>query len=430
MELLNLLISNVLNISIFINVCLKLFNLKIRKKHLYFVCIIEICLLFMFNAINISSLNMIIILVTNFCFLNFCFYGKFEIKCFIVIAYICFGSIYEIFTFDLLHFLFGLTYESINIGNQYYLYGTILSNVLLYFTIEYLTKFIISLSDTIYPRKSIYLLSIPITSVLFIASIKNFNDVLYSNIAITLTFLGLLISNIFSFYAFFEIIKVFKENSEIKLKQSYNKINELNYQILEMKYNNTRSLIHDIKKHINILKQFDQLGEYNEIHNYIHELDSEIERNCNSIQTSQKVLNLVISQKIDLINKNDIKLKLDIDDSDMSFLTAYEQNVLYSNLLDNAIESCLKLKNKRNIILKIKTNKNFIVIKMINSCSEIFYGDNILISSKSNIEEHGFGMKNIMKILDKHNGKLNYDYNEKINSFTTRIIFIKEDEHD
>lgn len=64
---------------------------------------------------------------------------------------------------------------------------------------------------------------------------------------------------------------------------------------------------------------------------------------------------------------------------------------------------------------------------MINSCSEIFTKGNMLMSSKNNEEEHGFGMTNIIKILDKHNGKMNYDYNEKIHSFTTRIIFIKED---
>lgn len=426
MELFNLLISNILNIAIFINISLKLFDLKIRKKLLYLVCLIEISILFIFNAINISSLNMIIILITNFVLLHFCFYGQFAIKCFIVVAYICFGSIYEIFSFELLHFLFDLTYESINIGNQYYMYGTILSNLLLYITIKYLSKFIVSLSDTIYPKKIIYLFSLPITSVLFITSIKSFNNILYSNITITLTFLGLFISNIFSFYAFFEIIKVFKENSDIKLQQSYHKINELNYQILEMKYNNTRSLIHDIKKHINILKQFDQLGEYNEMHDYICELDSEIEKNSNTIQTNQKVLNLVINQKVDLINTNGIKLKLDVDDSDLSFLSTYEQNVIYSNLLDNSIESCLKLEGVRNIIFKIKTNKNYIIIKTVNSCSEIFLKDNMLITSKSNVEEHGFGMNNIIKIVDKHGGKLNYDFNDKIKSFTTRIIFIKE----
>ncbi|MEI3401928.1 MAG: GHKL domain-containing protein [Clostridia bacterium] len=426
MELLNLLISNVLNIAIFINMSLKLFHLKVRKKYLYLVCIIEISILFIFNAINISSLNMIIILITNFVLLYFCFYGQFVAKFFIVVVYICFGGIYEIFSFELLHFLFDLTYESINIGNQYFMYGTILSNLLLFITIKYFSKSMVSITDTIFPKKIIYLLSLPITSVLFMMSIKSFNDILYSNIAITLTFFGLFISNIFSFYAFFEIIKVFKENNDIKLQQSYHKINDLNYQILEMKYNNTRSFIHDIKKHINILKQFDQLGEYHEIHNYICELDSEIEKNSNSIQTSQKVLNLVINQKIDLINTNRIKLKLDIDDSDLSFLSTYEQNLIYSNLLDNAIESCVKLEDVRNIIFKIKTNQNYIVIKMMNSCSKISLRDNMLISSKSNIEEHGFGMNNIIKILDKHNGKLNYDYNEKINSFTTSIIFIKE----
>lgn len=430
MELLNLLISNILNITIFINISSKLFDLKIRKKYLYLVCFIEICVLFIFNAINISYLNMIIILTTNICLLYFCYYGQFEIKCFIVVAYICFGSIYEIFSFELLHFLFGLTYESINVGNQYYMYGTILSNILLFITIKYLTKFIVSLSDTIYPKKSIYLFSLPITSVLFITSIKNFNNILYNNVAITFTFLGLFISNIFSFYAFFEIIKVFKENSDIKLQQSYNTINDLNYQILEMKYDNTRSLIHDIKKHVNILKQFAQLGEYDELYAYICELDGEIEKDTNSIQTRQKVLNLVINQKVDLINRNGIKLKLDVDDTDMSFLSTYEQNLIYSNLLDNAIESCLKLKDKRNIIFKIKTNENFIIIKMVNSCSEIFTKGNMLMSSKTNEEEHGFGMTNIIKILDKHNGKMNYDYNEKIHSFTTRIIFIKEIKYD
>lgn len=426
MHLLNLFISNILNIGIFLNVILKMFKPKLSMRYICIISFLELLFLFIVNSLNISMLNAWVILITNFILLIFCFYGEVKIKLFIIATYVCCGSIYEIFAFDISHYLFKITYEAITIESIYYLMGNVFANLLLFCTMSFLSKYIITLSETKYPSRTLFLLSLPITSILFVASIKNFNDLLlFNNFVITLAFTGLLISNIFSFYVFFDVIKIINENNEIKLEKTYREIDKLNYQILEMKYKQSRSVIHDTKKHINIMKQLIDLKEYTELDNYINDLNSDISNNFNIAQTEQKVLNLIVNQKIQLLNKNKIKLKLDVDNSDLNFLSVYEQNLIFSNLLDNAIESCIREKNNKskNIILKIRTEKNYIIIKMLNTCSNSKFRGVVPHTLKKNKEEHGFGLNIVTKIVHEHNGRISYDFDEKINTFKTKILF-------
>lgn len=424
MGLLNLFVSNLFNIGIFLNVVLKIFKPKFKLKYVYLISFVELLFLFIVNSFNISTLNAWVILLTNFLLLIFCFYGESRIKLFIIAIYVCCGSIYEIFVFDISHYLFHITHESITIDSIYYLIGNVLANFLLFCTMNYLSKFITSLSEVKYPAKTSFLFTLPITSVLFVASIKNFNDILlFNNFMITVTFLGLLISNIFSFYIFFDVIRIINENNQIKLEKSYREIDELNYQILEMKYKKTRSVIHDTKKHINIMKQLINSQEYNELSHYIDDLNSDIGKNFRIAQTSQKVLNLVVDQKFNKLNENNIRLKLDVDNSDLSFLTVYEQNIIFSNLLDNAIESCIHEDENRNIIFKMRTEKNFVIIKMLNICSNAIIIDGIPQSITKTSDEHGYGLMNVEKILKEHDGQIKYDFEEEVHTFKTSIVF-------
>lgn len=427
MKFINLSISNLFNINIFIYIVSRLFQTKIDKKYIYIIYGLEFICLCIVNSIQYTSINAIIVILTNTVLLFMCYRGSFMLKIYITFVYAFFGIIFEMLSLIFIHYLFQIGYNQITVDSIYYLLGTICSSVFLLIIMKMFSKILTSLSNTKYPKKTILLLFLPITSVLFVISIKDIDNVLVNNnVILFLIFMGLLISNILSFYLFFDIIVILNENNEIKLKESYRKIDELNYQLLENKYDSTRMFIHDIKKHINIITSLVELNDYKELKLYIKELKNEIEKINYTIQTNQKILNLVINQYINLFEKESIKIKLDIDDLNLSFLNIYEQSIIYGNLIENAIDSCVKCNAPRNIILKLKSDKNHIIIKQINTCSNANIVDGLPKTSKNDKNIHGLGLKKVKNIVDSHNGKIIFNYNDKLNTFYTSIILPKE----
>lgn len=285
------------------------------------------------------------------------------------------------------------------------------------------SKFLKTLSNTKYPKKTILLLCLPITSVLFISSMDNFDNILSGDyFTVFLILIGLLVSNILSFYIFFDIIEIVEENSNMKLKESYEKIDELNYQLLENKYDATRTFVHDIKKHLNIMSQFIKSNDYNALLSYITELNHDVEKTDYTVQTSQKILNIVMSQYVNILEKEHIRIKLDIDEIDLSCLSILEQNIIFSNMLENAIESCIKCTDCRNIILKLKEDKKYIIIKMINSCINANIIDGFPQTLKNDKDQHGFGLKKVKNIVEEHHGRMLFDYDPNLQTFYTSII--------
>lgn len=426
MEFFNLLVSNVLNIGIFFLIISKLFQPKVNKNYVVCLFLAELVCLCIVNSFSYPSINAIIMMVINFAILFICYHGKPSLKVYITFVYICFGMILEMFSLLLMHNIFLLDYSDIKESYMYNFMGIITSNIFLYIVMSMFSKFLKSLSNTKYPKKTILLLCLPITSVLFVISMDNFDKILSGNYYTSfLILVGLLISNILSFYIFFDIIEIVEENSNMKLKESYDKIDELNYQLLENKYDATRTVVHDIKKHLNIMNQFIKSNDFNALTSYISELNHDVEKTDCTVQTSQKILNIVMSQYVNLLEKEHIRLKLDIDEINLSCLSILEQNIIFSNILENAIESCMKCNGSRNMIIKIKEDKKYIIIKMINSCINANFINGFPHTLKEDKDRHGLGLKKVKSIVDDHKGRIIFKYHPDLQTFYTSIILPK-----
>ncbi len=109
----------------------------------------------------------------------------------------------------------------------------------------------------------------------------------------------------------------------------------------------------------------------------------------------------------------DLPTELRVSDVDMT--------IIMGNLLDNAIEACLGVDDKRYIDLDIDYGYGRINIVMKNS----FNGkdkivDNHVQTSKEDKEFHGYGLRNIKKTVEKYNGSFTISGNN--NEFVAKIM--------
>ena len=130
-----------------------------------------------------------------------------------------------------------------------------------------------------------------------------------------------------------------------------------------------------------------------------------------------------LKQKIDyylLCKDKNIEFNILSINENLSFISDYDISAILDNLLRNAIESAEKEKNPY-ISLSLESDNKFHKIILKNSCSTKPIEDkNNLVTTKSNKNIHGYGMKSIQKALDNYNGELEWAYNN--NEFKIIIL--------
>ena len=106
----------------------------------------------------------------------------------------------------------------------------------------------------------------------------------------------------------------------------------------------------------------------------------------------------------------------------MRVVSDYDLVTVLGNILDNAVESAYKSKEKH---ISLKTNKvnTYDSVIVTNSCD--FHPestDGELRTTKEDKKAHGLGIKSVKKILKKYKGDLEWEFDSKNKQFTTTVI--------
>lgn len=184
-----------------------------------------------------------------------------------------------------------------------------------------------------------------------------------------------------------------------------------------------KKLYHDMNNHIICIQNI--YGKHEIANKYIEDINNQI-KGCSSIfDTKNIILDVILNEKKSICDKNDIDFLVDIDFSECGFIEIADICSIFSNMIDNAIEACLKIKDS-NIDKKIKLRgtlvNRFFVIKCKNTkVNNVNSKNNKLITDKKDLFLHGIGIDSIRSSVKKYNG--NVEINLDKNSFTM-IIYI------
>ena len=126
-------------------------------------------------------------------------------------------------------------------------------------------------------------------------------------------------------------------------------------------------------------------------------------------KTGNKVLDTILTSKSMHCQRHGIELKFMGEGQLLNFMEDMDISALFGNMLDNAIESVVKIKDrqKRLISLHVIQDKQFIRIRTENYCEEnVQFQDGIPITTKKDKRFHGYGMKSMKKIVEKYGGSV------------------------
>ena len=166
-----------------------------------------------------------------------------------------------------------------------------------------------------------------------------------------------------------------------------------------------RRFRHDYRSHLLCIDALAEEGNMEELHSYLSSLTGNDTRLDNYVTYSQNgLLNALLNQKRAVARQRGVDLDILVVDFPLRAISAYDLNVLLTNLIDNAIEAAATSK-EREVRLKIAPNRDYLEIKIRNSTlGNVLTSNPLFSTSKKDAANHGYGMKIVQSLIQKYDG--------------------------
>lgn len=397
----NMLFANtliLLNLSSFSSKCLsKKNNSKIFSLFLF---ILGVLLLSNINYPNKKLLGFFFMTIFYASYIFFLYKGNVYKKILVLVLFSIVLSFSEIISANIMNVLFQLSSEQIN--TTLYFLAIFISNALAFLLLYFFSKILTSIVEINYSPFMWVGLVIPLTTIILLLNISDYFNTFRNNTSLLFVMSGLLLSNILFVYVLLKESKQMKLDAEVKLIRQKN-------ELLKSQYDSNFSFLHDTIRELLKLDTLFSTRDYEKAHAKVRELNKNLIKFFNVINTNSVMISSLMNHHIKTILQYNINVNTVIEFNDFSFLTKEEQQILFSELIEIAMNSCINTKLvKPNILMKTKkVNKSSIVVK----CSFSYR------------EGYKLDTKQLEEIVNKYKGRIDIEY-DCVTGFSYANIFI------
>ncbi len=163
---------------------------------------------------------------------------------------------------------------------------------------------------------------------------------------------------------------------------------------------------HELKNNYFYIETLIEQEKYDEVHQFLDEVVwPELDR-YETVTTGNKLVDMILSYKVAEARHKDIPIVLDVLLSEEIKMQKQLLCSLVSNLLDNAIEASIKVKEP-DIFFSMHEVKGYLAIEVRNKIDESVLKKNPnLHTTKTDKIAHGIGMQVIRQITDYYDGNI------------------------
>lgn len=185
---------------------------------------------------------------------------------------------------------------------------------------------------------------------------------------------------------------------------------------------------HDIANHLQTIGSLIDSQNYERAQAYFHQVSDFYKQIEPHFYCENPLVNALLSKKIDEMHQANIETTLDIQIPSFCPIKDLDLVSLFSNLLDNALESCQQVLPPlpRTLTLTVKPHQGYYVCKLMNSkpnCKSPFISKKHLYTTKTQEPfRHGLGTQILESVAKKYSGQI--EFRDEGNYFIS-IIFLK-----
>lgn len=275
-----------------------------------------------------------------------------------------------------------------------------------------------------HPSTWILLLAIPAFSIVIFGGL--FADTLQGNTVTPPLFLqgvGILAVNIALFFTMQKIdaAETAKEDARALQLQADTNLRATND--LMMLYQEQRTLTHDFNHHITALHALLEAEQCKAAQAYTARLIEQPLASIAVVSANHPVIDVLLNQKYLQAKQQNTAMRFTVNDLSAQPFAIDDIVIVLGNTLDNALEACAKLKENAAIEIKLLLLEPGLLISIRNTAlGGLSEATAVQSTSKSNTLLHGYGLKNIKRVLKKYDCECSLQYENGWFSFSTLIL--------
>lgn len=404
----------------------EVYQIKIKTKYMLVILFVISTALYLFVNRTVSHYNLPSFLNSVYTIVHINIWSfiscQEKLKRKLLLNMVCFLIMLatEVFSATIWTVIENISLQNVLTRDKYIIFGCAL-NTLLMFLVFNIFIYVLSRKElTKFKTTQIILLLLLTVFEIFVVYTYTFkiNSYLDGIIAIIML-VGFLAFDFAITYIIEMTADFYEDKMELQLIRTQSELQLANYIEVDKKYQASQKVIHDIKKHLYTLRKLSNIDN-EKAENYLRLIEKGMDSLVIGFHCRNQILSIVMSQKIAVAENENIKVKTDVEDLELDFISDVDITAIFANLWDNAIDACRKVdREERFINVTIGENNGFILICFENSYNGIIKKENSKIKSVKK-DHTGWGLSILKTRAEQYNGMFFTEYDEKV--FKARLM--------
>jgi len=194
------------------------------------------------------------------------------------------------------------------------------------------------------------------------------------------------------------------------------------YEEIKEEHKEIYSIEHEYKNRMSVITSMVASRNYDELEKYLCDIHIS-SASTDIVDTGNSIVSAIFNAKYAEAVRKRIQVRFDLDNLSNIKISDSDFVVVLSNLFNNAIEACETYDGEKTIYIKINNLHETLFVDFTNTCNAVDSGNELAdyFTTKKDSKHHGYGLKNIRRIVDSYEGQMDI-FSDK-NRFSIRIIF-------
>ncbi len=227
------------------------------------------------------------------------------------------------------------------------------------------------------------------------------NNIFYNNFA-TMSAVGMTFCTVLVLYLY---EKQAEQSAQLRMREQYERHLKSQVKHLDeilLNQEELRRVRHDMNNQLVAIQGYFHEGDTAGGEAYVTSLLQNLQTPSARIKTGNSALDAILSTKKALATSKGIDFDMEVQISDQLPLEPVDVCVIFGNALDNAIEACDRItEGEKRIQLMLVQREGKLLCRLTNT-APVTIAENFHATSKSDKDNHGFGLMNLRESLAKY----------------------------
>ena len=193
---------------------------------------------------------------------------------------------------------------------------------------------------------------------------------------------------------------------QAELAEHHYAMQEQYYAQLRSEQEETRAMFHDINKYMQAMRTLAAEANAAEVNQMMAETQELFESLTRVVDVGNSVVSTILNEYREIAEDASIPFDFDVSVPSNLRISAVDLYILLGNTLDNAIEACQSLPAEdRYIRIQMRIYHSILFYQIENPYAEEY-------PERSRGKSHGYGLQNVQKCVEKHDGHMSISQNK------------------